>query len=344
MFDPIEVGCEDPDNAIRWIYDAFGDCIYTQWDSVAFTFGLVSLALFTVAMFPQFIKTYRRKSISGLSPSFLLIWLFGDIANFVGALWTDQLPIILWTGAYFILIDILIFSQWLWYAVIRPKIKMQREESRDTLVDDNDDVDGSCGKAGGDCCCATRQSTSVTPLIGASHSNNNANSGKTNNVALISTLTIMSLCMRVQSAAIYSDTMPLHVQSSSDSPADTKMIIGSIMAWVSGLLYFWSRVPQIFTNMRLKTVEGLSVSLFVITISANTLFGLSILIRVVEAGSVNGKFWSSTLPYVVGSMGTLVFDAIIIYQSYIHRNGYQELVNISEDPEKRVCNCKSKQI
>lgn len=94
--------------------------------------------------------------------------------------------------------------------------------------------------------------------------------------------------------------------------------------------------------MRLKTVEGLSVSLFVITISANTLFGLSILIRVVEAGSVNGKFWSSTLPYVVGSMGTLVFDAIIIYQSYIYRNGYQELVSISEDPEKRVCNCKSK--
>ncbi|KAJ3379133.1 hypothetical protein HDU92_006893, partial [Lobulomyces angularis] len=98
---------------------------------------------------------------------------------------------------------------------------------------------------------------------------------------------------------------------------DAIKVLGSILAWVSGLLYFFSRIPQIIENIKQKSVEGISLSLFVITIFGNIFYGVSVLLRLPE---VNEKFFSSTFPYIVGSFGTIIFDFVILFQANYYRD------------------------
>ena len=57
------------------------------------------------------------------------------------------------------------------------------------------------------------------------------------------------------------------------------VILGTFCGWISGLFYFFSRIPQIIENQKFKSVEGLSFGLFTLTIAGNLSYGLSILIR-----------------------------------------------------------------
>jgi uncharacterized protein with PQ loop repeat len=93
------------------------------------------------------------------------------------------------------------------------------------------------------------------------------------------------------------------------------LILGYILAWMSGLFYFTSRIPQILENYRLKSLKGLSIFLFICTISGNLFYGLSILLR---QPALDEKFYFATFPYLVGSMGVLVFDFIILGQYYLY--------------------------
>jgi len=102
-------------------------------------------------------------------------------------------------------------------------------------------------------------------------------------------------------------------------------IFGSLMAWSSGLLYFTCRIPQILENKRNRSVEGLSILLFICTILGNFFYGLSILIRFPP---INTKFFTGTLPYLIGSVGTFIFDVMIIYQfnAYKPSNSHYERI------------------
>jgi len=99
-------------------------------------------------------------------------------------------------------------------------------------------------------------------------------------------------------------------------------ILGSFMAWGSGILYFTSRIPQIVENHKNRSVEGLSVLLFICTILGNLFYGLSILTRFPP---IDEKFFAGTLPYLIGSVGTFIFDIMIIYQFNAYQNRYERL-------------------
>jgi uncharacterized protein with PQ loop repeat len=96
----------------------------------------------------------------------------------------------------------------------------------------------------------------------------------------------------------------------------TQKVLGSFMAWGSGLLYFCCRIPQILENKRNRSVEGLSIFLFLCTILGNLFYGLSIMIRFPP---IDEKFFAGTLPYLIGSVGTFIFDIIIIYQFNVYK-------------------------
>ncbi|KAJ3319132.1 hypothetical protein HDU76_000635 [Blyttiomyces sp. JEL0837] len=96
---------------------------------------------------------------------------------------------------------------------------------------------------------------------------------------------------------------------------DIGYIVGSLAAWVSGALYFFSRIPQIISNHKNRSVEGLSLALFFFTLMGNGTYGLSVLLRV---PAVDWTFARSELPYVVGSTGVLMFDIVILTQAYFY--------------------------
>uniref|UniRef100_UPI00358F2496 lysosomal amino acid transporter 1 homolog isoform X2 n=1 Tax=Myxine glutinosa TaxID=7769 RepID=UPI00358F2496 len=64
----------------------------------------------------QLWESYRSGSADkALSFTFLLLWLAGDTANLIGCLLTDQLPLQRYTAVYYVSMDTVMVSQFLYY-------------------------------------------------------------------------------------------------------------------------------------------------------------------------------------------------------------------------------------
>jgi uncharacterized protein with PQ loop repeat len=99
-------------------------------------------------------------------------------------------------------------------------------------------------------------------------------------------------------------------------------VLGRIFAWLCTTLYLTSRLPQIWKNFVRKSVEGLSMFLFVFAFLGNTFYVISILTtpEMRLSPPANQEFIRESIPYILGSAGTLLFDVSIIGQSFIYRH------------------------
>ena len=236
--------------------------------------------------------------------TFLLIWFFGDLFNFTGAVLTEQIASVQVTGAYFVLTDVAIFSQYCYYKYFYKRKhaldeEFAEEESVSLLKGDAVDFDNASIDSDN-----TASKSEMDPVFPISR--------HTPDYSLNSHAHVWILV--VIAASLIS-----RINASTESPAHGQegVIVGSVLAWASGMLYFTSRIPQIITNYRLKTADGLSLALFVLTISANLSYAGAILLRFPP---LDTKFFQSILPYIIGSVGTLVFDFIILYQARLYRH------------------------
>jgi uncharacterized protein with PQ loop repeat len=214
----------------------------------------------------------------------IVVWAFGDSANLIGTYLTAQLSSQKSIAQAFIMIDILILIQYFSYYGnddADEEIDYESLASDDTLDE-------------------------TTPLAGRANSTISKN--------LISTTVIISCiglaCGLNLNDSIYCDAKP--------ALGTFSVILGTFFGWISGLFYFCSRIPQILENYRLKSVDGLSFGLFTLTISGNLCYGISILLR---TPSLDEHFYFQTLPYLIGSLGVLIFDLIIMGQFLMFRRG-----------------------
>ncbi|XP_043917720.1 lysosomal amino acid transporter 1 homolog [Protopterus annectens] len=99
----------------------------------------------------------------------------------------------------------------------------------------------------------------------------------------------------------------------------TSEIVGFTIGCISGLFYLASRGPQIYTNFKRKSTEGLSISLFCLAMLGNTSYGLSILLKNPERGQNEGNFVIHHIPWIIGSLGVLSLDCFISFQFFIYR-------------------------
>ncbi|KAG0215959.1 hypothetical protein BGX28_007185 [Mortierella sp. GBA30] len=88
-----------------------------------------------------------------------------------------------------------------------------------------------------------------------------------------------------------------------------------LMGWGSAILYLGSRIPQIYKNWRLKSCEGLSIMMFIFSVSGNVFYVASIFLN-----SLEWDYLFKNMPWWLGSGGTLVFDFTIFFQFYIYRH------------------------
>jgi len=92
--------------------------------------------------------------------------------------------------------------------------------------------------------------------------------------------------------------------------ASTDILVGYILSWVCAMLYFTSRIPQIVANFRRKTCEGLSPVMFAMAVCGNLFYAAGALTN----GGTELDIFYIRLPFLVGSVGTLVFDFTILMQ------------------------------
>ena len=70
-----------------------------------------------------------------------------------------------------------------------------------------------------------------------------------------------------------------------------------------------ARIPQIIKNHRDKSCEGLALLFFLLSLMGNATYGLGILCH-----SLERDYLITNTPWLVGSLGTMVEDAIIFVQ------------------------------
>ncbi|XP_040911849.1 lysosomal amino acid transporter 1 homolog isoform X2 [Toxotes jaculatrix] len=104
----------------------------------------------------------------------------------------------------------------------------------------------------------------------------------------------------------------------------TKEIIGFSIGSVSSVLYLCSRLPQIYTNFKRKSTEGVSYFLFALVILGNTTYGMSVLLKNPDEGQGEKSYMVHHLPWLIGSLGTLCLDLIISMQFIIYRKAPEE--------------------
>ncbi|EGG02630.1 uncharacterized protein MELLADRAFT_78753 [Melampsora larici-populina 98AG31] len=108
--------------------------------------------------------------------------------------------------------------------------------------------------------------------------------------------------------------------SNSEQPVivsfDWQRLIGRISAWLCAILYLTSRLPQIWKNYCRKSVEGLSMTLFVMAFLGNLTYVISVLTSPQVSNQVG--YLAESFPYLIGSGGTLCFDFTIFVQSRLY--------------------------
>jgi len=109
--------------------------------------------------------------------------------------------------------------------------------------------------------------------------------------------------------------------------ASTLFWVGWGIGWVSAIMYLFSRLPQVIKNIKRGSVEGLSPLMFFCTVMGNLTYGLGVLLRVRHGTDVSKAF-----PFLVGSLGTLGFDATILCQFCYYRKKKPNQQS-DEDPE-----------
>uniref|UniRef100_A0A672N183 Lysosomal amino acid transporter 1 homolog n=1 Tax=Sinocyclocheilus grahami TaxID=75366 RepID=A0A672N183_SINGR len=161
---------------------------------------------------------------------------------------------------------------------------------------------------------------------------------KNNNSALLNAVSV--LCLLGMSSSLLSlprsaleEQMPvgfkgralLAVEGGSGSPFDTKEIIGFVIGSISSVLYLCSRLPQMYTNFQRKSTEGVSFFLFALVILGNTTYGISVLLKNPDPGQGEASYILHHLPWLIGSLGTLSLDIILLVRSRIPNTGLIEL-------------------
>mmetsp|Transcript_39412 Transcript_39412/g.85369 ORF Transcript_39412/g.85369 Transcript_39412/m.85369 type:complete len:273 (-) Transcript_39412:34-852(-) len=234
--------------------------------------GWVSILLWMCAQMPQLAENYKNKTAQSLSFFFLIQWFSGDVCNLIGCILTDQLPTQLYTAIYFVAIDTVTVSQFVYYNNFYKGGRARRSHNAKTILS----VFLMCSVF------ATSHLVhfSPSPFQGRGR-----------------VLLAESIC------------------GENDAP-DWQNVVGTAIAWGSGVIYVASRIPQIHKNYKRKTCEGLSSLMFIAAILGNATYGISVLTRF----PITAKYMVDKMPFLVGSLGTCCFDFTILLQFYKYRS------------------------
>ncbi|KAL2158455.1 hypothetical protein VTH06DRAFT_4503 [Thermothelomyces fergusii] len=90
-------------------------------------------------------------------------------------------------------------------------------------------------------------------------------------------------------------------------------VVGMVLGYASALCYLCARIPQIIKNYREKSCEGLALLFFMLSLTGNFTYGASVI-----SYSQERDYVVRALPWLLGSLGTMVEDSIIFVQFRIY--------------------------
>ncbi|KAL2405706.1 putative vacuolar amino acid transporter YPQ3 [Exophiala dermatitidis] len=316
----------------------------TTREALSGIFGSISLACWIFLLVPQLIENYRNGSAEAISLAFIFVWFIGDICNLAGALWAGLVPVVIAIGVYFCIADGVLISQCLYYGIVN-----KRREGKALL-------DGEASSPSSSSAAAQHRQQDdgpdeEEPLLKRNRTNSITIPGSAERRH-----SSHSTRRRRSSAAVQNDQLAKILEESDESgtrlwfknamsvlaiiivgaagwalayesgawkPSSTSedtsqenMAPGAqILGYLSAVAYLGARIPQIIKNAREKSCEGLSLLFFILSLLGNVTYGAGILFHSTDAAYIR-----KNLPWLIGSLGTMVEDVMIFAQFHMYRD------------------------
>ncbi|KAK6337686.1 hypothetical protein TWF696_001172 [Orbilia brochopaga] len=286
-------------------------------------FGSISLTAWIFLIVPQLYENFRNQSVDGLSPLFLIFWMFGDVCNLIGAIWAKLLSTVIGLGAYFCGVDAVMLGQLVYYKYYRPQTGTLDRPSHRSLVPPQHEpgitdplLQPDQSHLSDD---PSQQNVRKSSRLRRRDSLSEAFSAKSSlrEAAKNTVSVLIVLVTGVAGWVIAWKTGTWSPQGS--APSDTVAPLGALLlGYASSFFYLTARLPQIYKNFRRKSCDGLSVLFIILSTIGNLTYGASIL-----SYSLDRNYLITNVPWLLGSLGTLVQDFVIFFQF----NHYSRLKN-----------------
>jgi uncharacterized protein with PQ loop repeat len=272
-----------------------------------------------VVFTPQILQNFRRGSADGLSITFLIIWLAGDVFNIVGAVLQRVLPTMVILAAYYTLADIVLLGQCLYYrrrqrqagavdgSHLSPATPLLLEEQDEEAAKDEDEE--------------------LLRLLPPSPPTPAWKSACFNAFALLMVCAAGALGWLLTFSSPSGDASREPVEFSP---------LGQTFGYLCAVLYLASRIPQILLNARRRSCDGVSILFFIFACVGNATYVLSILANTGDGGGGGdyARYVAVNASWLLGSMGTLVLDVVIFAQFFVYGDGMD--YDDEEDEEEGV--------
>ncbi|THW75793.1 vacuolar membrane PQ loop repeat protein [Aureobasidium pullulans] len=285
--------------------------------------GSISLACWIFLLVPQLIENYRQSSADGISITFLLVWMAGDITNLAGALWADLVPTVIALAIYFCFADAVLLSQCFYYNTLNARRERKRSiaAAENAVTDENAPLlaeQENLGLPG-----SRRRSSAASrrrTRSSAERSNSLTNileEGQGSTAWLKNTLSVAIILI----AGAAGWAIAWRAGAWKPTPVDVSdggrhMPVGAeVLGYASAVCYLGARIPQIIKNHRERSCEGLSLLFFLLSLMGNLTYGAGFQILL---HSVEKQYFLKNLPWLIGSLGTIFEDAVIFMQFHMY--------------------------
>ncbi|GMM38443.1 hypothetical protein DASC09_057820 [Saccharomycopsis crataegensis] len=295
--------------------------------------GSVSFACWIVLLIPQLIEQWKLKSADGISLGTVLIWVTGDLANLVGAIWAGLLPPVILLAVWFLIIDGSLLTSYIYYTHIFPKrhkiihTHHSEEATENTTLlatSENENAHGTQQTNGRKSSTKSRRDSLTSLAVASSHWS--AFQKYVLPMAFVSMAGVVGYLLSSSPSAPPDGELPT-------LPNDELTFGAQFFGYFSALCYLGARIPQILYNYQRKSCHGLSLLFILFSTFGNLTYSLQILFYRSDADYV-----ILNLPWLIGSLGAIVEDSAIYVQFIIYRDnaGNDDLVEAVEDVIQEV--------
>jgi uncharacterized protein with PQ loop repeat len=276
--------------------------------------GSISLAAWIFLLVPQLIENHTNGHADGISMTFLFIWAAGDILSLAGGLWAGLVPTVIALAIYFCFADGALITQCIYYNTLNAQKDKEEEEAHAIAHPREQDPLLASAAAQRKPSTTSRRShrRSSAALSARRDSLSRALAKPTTSSAwLKNSLSILAIVAAGTAGwALAYKTGAWHPVPLKDPSLSEPTPLGaSLLGYGSALLYLGARVPQIVKNQRERSCDGLSLLFFLLSLLGNATYGAGILCHSLEREYV----WTN-LPWLIGSLGTMVEDLVIFAQ------------------------------
>jgi uncharacterized protein with PQ loop repeat len=351
--------CEPTNEFLYNLSATLNTCVPTPLALTSTLLGTLSIIAWLFAQLPQIYKNFKLHSTSGLSVFFLGEWLLGDLSNLLGCLFTGQATWQVVIATYYCFVDCMLMGQYIWYEWLkhgRPMKSVWWPRSKENNKDVSDGMSIYSQSTVGDDASSVASKPIDTPMKGTLRPDDvrgqfrmprysSSPATRSLSSSLGTTPTQRGLRIPTGSSpspsprtvlyislllAVVAQASPISQANEPDSAKqdayDPIAIAGTILSWLSTLLYLGSRLPQLYKNHIRKSTAGLSPALFIAAFFGNLFYSSSMLTNpnawsdypayggggwVGEDGNDRAEWVARATPFFLGAAGVLVMDACV---------------------------------